>query len=161
MSRFGRNVECEQARVWAALAPDGELSELERRSLRSHLRACSSCAGFAAEVASLALLLRSEELARPSSIVAVPRVAPRRHSFVAGARPVAAAAAVALMALGVASRAPLPVDERDSDLRPTTSAVAPEQLQMQSLRVLRQGALLVVDRSELERPPPLTANEAA
>ena len=37
MSRFDSE-QCEHARVWAALAPDGELSELERRSLRRKLQ---------------------------------------------------------------------------------------------------------------------------
>jgi hypothetical protein len=37
----------------------------------------------------------------------------RRRGLVARLRPVAAAAAVALMAVGVASRAPLPVDARE------------------------------------------------
>lgn len=158
MSRFGRNVDCESARMWAALAPDGELSELEQRSLRSHLRSCASCTGFAREVQGVTLLLRSEELVSPSSIAAVPRLAPRRHSRLTRVRPIAAAAAVALMALGVASRAPLPVDERDSSLRTTTRAVSADQLEMQSLRV---RALLVADAAELERLPTMGSNEPA
>jgi hypothetical protein len=159
MSRFGRNVECEHARIWAALAPDGELSELERRSLRSHLRVCASCTSFAQEVEGTTSLLRSEALVRPSSIAAVTRLAPRRHARLARVRPVAAAAAVALMALGVASRAPLPVDERDSGLRTTTTAVAPEQLEMRSLRILRQGALAVAERAKLDPMPSVMENE--
>jgi Putative zinc-finger len=161
MSRFGRNVECEHARIWAALSPDGELSELERRALRSHLRVCAPCTSFAQEVEGVTSLLRSEELVRPSSIAATTRLVPRRQSRLLRLRPVAAAAAVALMALGVASRAPLPVDERDSSLRAPTTAVSPEQLEMQSLRVLRQGALLAADASQLERLPTMGSNEPA
>lgn len=149
MSRFGVD-DCEHARVWAALAPDGELSELERRSLRSHLRTCDSCARFAAEVEGVAQLLRSEELARPSSLTVLPRVVRRRRIVMARVRPVAAAAAVALMAFGIASRAPLQVDERDSSLRTTTAAVATEQHELQSLRVLRQGAILAADQARLD-----------
>lgn len=161
MSRFARNADCQSARVWAALALDGELSELEQRSLRLHLRSCGSCSRFAKEVAGVTLLLRSEELVRPSSITVVPHAAPRRHPLVARARPVVAAAAVALMALGVASRAPLPVDERDSGLRTTTTkaAVAPEQLERLSLRIQRHGARIVAERAELEPMPSLAANE--
>jgi hypothetical protein len=66
---------------------------------------------------------------------------------------------VALMALGVASRAPLPVDERDSGLRTTTPVVLPDQLEQQSLRV--QGALLAVDASELDPLPSVAANAPA
>ena len=159
MSRFGRNVECEHARRWAALTPDGELSELERRSLRSHLRTCASCTRFTQEVQGVTLLLRREELVSPSSITVVTRAAPRRHLLVARVRPIAAAAAVALMALGVATRAPLPVDERDSGLRTTTAAVSPDQREMTSVK--RQGALIAAELSQLTRLPSLESNEPA
>jgi predicted anti-sigma-YlaC factor YlaD len=161
MSRFGSIVDCDHARKWAALAPDGELSDFERRSLHLHLVACGSCARFAKEVTGMTALLRSEELVSPSFITVLPRVASRRQTLVARARPVAAAAAVALMALGVASRAPLPVDGRDSGLRTTTTAVAPEQIEMRSLRVLRQGARLAVDLAELDQLPTVAANAPA
>jgi predicted anti-sigma-YlaC factor YlaD len=159
MNRFGSTVDCDRARRWAALAPDGELSDFERRSLRLHLVGCGSCSRFAKEVAGLTSLLRGEELVSPSSITVLPRVPARRHSLVARARPVAAAAAVALMALGVASRAPLPVDERNSSLRTTTPVVLPDQLEQQSLRV--QGALLAFDASELDPLPSVAANAPA
>ncbi len=148
MSRFAAD-ECDHARVWAALAPDGELSELERRSLRSHLLTCEACSRFATEVEATTLLLRSDELARPSVLTPVPRIVRRRQALLARTRPVAAAAAVALMALGVASRAPLQVDDGDSGLRTTTPAVA-EQHELQSLRVLRQGAILAADQARLD-----------
>jgi predicted anti-sigma-YlaC factor YlaD len=144
MSRFGLN-ECEHARVWAALAPDGELSELEQRSLRAHLTTCGSCARFALEVEHVALLVRRDELARPSLPTALPRVVHRRRAVAARFRPVVAAAAVALMALGIASRAPLQMDRRESNVRATTVPSAEQQLEMQSLRVLRQGALAAVE----------------
>ena len=159
MSRFESTVDCDHARRWAALSPDGELSDFERRSLRLHLVGCVSCSRFAREVAGLTSLLRDQELVSPSSITVLPRVAAHRHSLVARARPVAAAAAVALMALGVASRAPLPADERDSRLRTTTPVVLAEQLEQQSLRV--QGALLAVDSSQLDQLPSAAANAPA
>jgi hypothetical protein len=148
MSRFAAD-ECDHARVWAALAPDGELSEFERRSLGSHLLTCEDCSRFATEVEATTLLLRSDELARPSELTPVPRIVRRRQALLARTRPVAAAAAVALMALGVASRAPLQVDDRDSGLRTTTPALA-EQHELQSLRVLRQGAILAADQARLD-----------
>ena len=159
MSRFDSE-QCEHARVWAALAPDGELSELERRSLRSHLLTCETCARFALEVESVALLLRSEEPEQPAYPVTLPRVVRRRHAFVTRARPVVAAAAVALMAIGIASRAPLQMDGRGSQMRTTTAASDSQQLEMQSLRVLRQGALAAADRSQLE-PMAVMANVPA
>ena len=65
------------------------------------------------------------------------------------------------MALGVASRAPLPVDERDSSLRTTTTLVSPDQLEMQSLRGLPRGALALAELAELERLPTMGSNEPA
>jgi predicted anti-sigma-YlaC factor YlaD len=159
MSRFGIIADCEHARKWAALAPDGELSDFERRSLRLHLVGCGSCSRFAKEVAGLTTLVRGEEFVSPSFITVLPRVASRRHTLVARARPIAAAAAVALMALGVASRAPLPVDERDSGLRATTLAVLPEHLEQQSLRV--HSALLAGDAFQLDQLPSVAANAPA
>jgi anti-sigma factor RsiW len=159
MSRFGSE-QCEHARVWAALAPDGELSELERRSLRSHLHTCGECARFAREVESVAFFLRSEEAEQPTYPVTLPRVVRRRQAIVGRVRPVAAAAAVALMALGVASRSPLQIDGNDAGTRTTTAVAGAQQLEMQSLRVLRQGALAAVDRSQLE-PMALMANVPA
>lgn len=112
MTRFPRGVLCERARSWAALAPDGELSELERKLLDSHLARCASCGHFALEVAALAAQLRDaalEPLPRP---VALP-VWHRRRAY-AGLRAVGTAAAVAVMALGIASRAPLSSGDRGS-----------------------------------------------
>ena len=160
MSRFGPS-ECEHVRVWAALAPDGELSELERRALRSHLQECGSCAGFARGVERVSVLLREEELARPSFSPVMPYVVRRRQVLGARARAVTAAAAVALMALGIASRAPLDVDGRDSAARTTTGAAPTPAAQRQhdSLRAWRHGALLQVDGLPLERSASLGRNQ--
>lgn len=148
MSRFRTDPTCDRARISAALAPDGELSELEWRSLQSHLRACAPCAAYAERVEGLALMLRNAEYVYPAPITV--RVVRRRQVLVARARPVAAAAAVAVMAIAVAARAPLPVDERDPGLRTATAPVVPEQREMQELRVLRFGATLAVERSRLD-----------
>lgn len=112
MRRHPTGVLCERARAWAALAPDGELSELERKLLEAHLGHCAACAHFAQQVAAVAVELRQaalEPLPRPVSVPVW-----RRRPVYARMRTVGAAAAVALMALGVASRAPLPPSERDS-----------------------------------------------
>ena len=98
--------------MWAALAPDGELSELERKLLDAHVERCAPCARFRVEVAAVAAELRAASLhplPRPVSV----RTWRRRQAY-ARFRTVGAAAAVAVMALGVASRAPLPTDERKS-----------------------------------------------
>lgn len=112
MRRHPTGVLCERARGWAALAPDGELSELERKLLQSHLGHCPACARFAQQVAAVAAELRQaalEPLPRPVSVPVW-----RRRRVYARMRTVGAAAAVAVMAVGVASRAPLPASERNS-----------------------------------------------
>jgi len=104
---------CDRARTWAALAPDGELSELERKLLDAHVQRCPACAHFALEVAAIAGQLRAaapEPLVRPLSIPIW-----RRRRVYARMRAVGAAAAVAVMALGVAARSPLSgADQGDS-----------------------------------------------
>ena len=109
---FPRGVLCERARSWAALAPDGELSELERKLLDSHLDRCAACSSFFVEVAWTALELRRaapEPLPHPISVPTW-----RRRQRYARIRTVGAAAAVAVMALGIASRAPLATTEQNT-----------------------------------------------
>ncbi len=103
---------CERARSWAALVPDGELSELERKLLDSHVARCAECGRFALEVAAVAAELRAaalQPLPRPLSIPIW-----HRHPVYARFRAVGAAAAVAVMALGIASRGPLTSGNQDS-----------------------------------------------
>lgn len=119
---------CERARAWAALAPDGELSELEQKLLGSHLDRCGACRSFAAEVTAIAAELREsplEPLPRPVSILVW-----RRRAAYARLRATGAAAAVALMAFGVAARAPLPPGSEDTGELPRVtnfSNTAPER----------------------------------
>jgi anti-sigma factor RsiW len=120
-------VLCERARTWAALAPDGELSELERKLLDAHLQRCAACGYFAVEVAAVAAELRA---AAPQPLPR-PLVVPiwRRRPLYARVRAVGAAAAVAVMALGIAARAPLSSDRDSFDLPRVTNFAnnAPER----------------------------------
>jgi predicted anti-sigma-YlaC factor YlaD len=146
MSRLRFN-DCERARVLASLAPDGELSQLERRVLRTHLRSCAPCARYAFGVEHVSALVRAEEYERPAFPTLVPHIVRRRQLLAARARPVAAAAAVALMALGIASRAPLDMDAREEQAR-TTTGFASQQLELNSLRELpRNVNVRPLDRS--------------
>ncbi|HWL33791.1 MAG TPA: zf-HC2 domain-containing protein [Gaiellaceae bacterium] len=104
-------VLCERARTWAALAPDGELSELERKLLDAHVQRCAACAYFALEVAAVAAELRAAGLQPLPRPLVVPIW--RRRPVYARVRTVGAAAAVAVMALGIASRAPLSGSDRE------------------------------------------------
>ena len=103
---------CERARTWAALAPDGELSELERKLLDAHVQRCPACAHFALDVAAVAAELRAAQLQPLPRPLSVPIW--RRRPAYARVRAVGAAAAVAAMALGIAARAPLSPSETDS-----------------------------------------------
>jgi predicted anti-sigma-YlaC factor YlaD len=141
MTRVHRGLVCERARSWAALAPDRELSELERKLLDAHLARCSACAAFAADVAAITAELRQAASAPLPHPVALP--ARRRREAYARVRAVGAAAAVALMAFGVASRAPLPMGEPQALPTPTASDFA----EAQQLRDLRTEAELA-DRRE-------------
>jgi hypothetical protein len=112
MNRRHRGVLCDRAQAWAALAPDGELSELEHKLLDAHLARCHACEAFAADVVSVADALRAEPLQTLSHPLTIPTW--RRSGSFARLRTVGAAAAVALMAIGITARAPLPSDDRDT-----------------------------------------------
>lgn len=122
MTRHPRGVLCDRARGWAALAPDGELSQLERKLLGSHLDRCASCSMFAVEVAAVAFELRDASVQPLSRPVSVP-VWRRRRTY-ARMRTVGAAAAVAAMALGIAARAPLSSSDSASTALPRVTNFA-------------------------------------
>ena len=109
-------VLCDRARSWAALLPDRELSELERKLLDRHLAGCAGCRGFAHEVAAVTELIRREELVALPHPVSVPSWR-RRSAVTARLGSLGAAAAVALMTIGIAARAPLPMADESSSSR--------------------------------------------
>lgn len=112
MMRHSTGVLCERTRTWAALAPDGELSELERKLLQAHVQRCADCARFSVEVAAVTSELRAAALLPLPRPLSVPIL--RRRPVYARVRAVGAVAAVAVMALGIASSGPLTPSERDS-----------------------------------------------
>lgn len=122
MADHPTGVLCERARTWAALAPDGELSELERKLLDAHVQRCHACAHFALEVAAVAAELRAAALTPLPRPLSVPVW--RRRPVYARARTVGSAAAVAVMALGIASRAPLSPSDSDSAALPRVTNFA-------------------------------------
>ncbi len=141
MTRFSRGSLCDRARAWAALAPDGELSELERKLLDAHVVRCGACSRFAVHVAALTGELRAaalQPLPRPVSIPAW-----RRRHVYARARLVGAAAAVAVMALGIAARAPLSAGDRQSfDFKPVVDFSGGDRAEHQALRDARREAMV-------------------
>ena len=89
--------DCEQARFWASLAADGELSELEASALEAHVRSCEGCRSFAVELGGIAVTLRDAPLLEPRPF-RVPVMRRRVRTAV-----VAAALAVVALAAGAGS----------------------------------------------------------
>jgi predicted anti-sigma-YlaC factor YlaD len=146
MTRFPTGVLCERARTWAALAPDGELSELERHLLDAHLVRCAACSRFSVEVASIALELRHATPEPLPRLVSIPMW--RRRQRYARMRTVGAAAAVAVMALGIASRAPLTSgDHKPLKLRQITDFSDNVQREDAQFRSLRHAGIFDSSRS--------------
>jgi predicted anti-sigma-YlaC factor YlaD len=129
---------CDRARSLAALAPDGELSELERMLLRSHLGRCVSCSRFAADVAVIASSLRAASLEPLSRPIAVPTW--RRRRVLARLSTVGAAAAVVVMALGIAARSPLANGDRRPVQVPQVTDFSGDQAELQLLRTEQRRA---------------------
>lgn len=138
MTAIPRSAPCERACAWAALASDGELCELEQRLLDAHLARCDACSRFAVQVAAVAAELRAaafQPLPRPVSVPAW-----RRRTVAARMRTIGAAAAVAVTALGVASRAPISADEQSFKL-PAVVDPGSDRAEQQALRDLRRDVI--------------------
>lgn len=58
-SDVGRRSSCERARVWATLAPDLVLSEIERQLFDAHLQRCPDCRAFADSVEGITDVIRA------------------------------------------------------------------------------------------------------
>ena len=100
-----QSAECERARLWVSVGIDGELSELERASLRSHVGRCAACAEFQQEAAALTRELRaaprlpvSIAVGVDSGSTVVVELSRRRRATVRALQACAAAAAVAVAA---------------------------------------------------------------
>ncbi|MGZ8782988.1 MAG: hypothetical protein ACXWZB_05765 [Gaiellaceae bacterium] len=139
MTEGGRPSRCERTRAWAALAPDAELSQLERRLLDAHLAHCACCRLFAEEVAAIAAELRAARFERSARRSVLPSAPVGRSAYARG-RGIAAVAAVAAMAFGIGTQAS--VDrERQRPSAPLGSAPADvDEAELQTMRQLRQEA---------------------
>src|SRR5688500_2157462 len=92
-----RPLVCERVRGQISVGLDGELSQLERVMIASHLERCDACGAYEADVRAFTGTLRQAPLEPMGRPVVIHR---RRGSLHVGARlQVAAAAAVALVAL--------------------------------------------------------------
>ena len=101
MGTFGpMSPACDRARTWASLDLDGELSELERALLDSHLGRCRLCAAAVLEMRALTETLRAAPLERPLEPVFVARAPARRRPTRVATR-LAVAATLAALAGGL------------------------------------------------------------
>ena len=159
MTRFPRGVLCERARSWAALAPDDELSELEQKLLDAHLARCGACSRFSMQVAAVATELRAAALQPLPRPVSIPTW--RRRPVYARVRTVGAAAAVAVMALGIASRAPLSTgDPQSLQLPRVVDFSGGDAAEQQALRnILREA--IVQETAARNRPARHFGNQPA
>jgi anti-sigma factor RsiW len=107
-----RTMACERARVWAALLPDGELSQFEKRILEVHLARCADCARHAEQVAAIVAVVRetpSESMQSSVEVVRRPRLGwGSMRRLAVGGTAAAAAAAIALSIAVAVDRAPQP-----------------------------------------------------
>jgi len=97
---MGPTLYCDRARMWASLAVDGEISEVERDSLRAHVAVCPACEAWAAGVVDLAGALRTAPPVEPGRTLFQPPVRPRRIRARAVQLAAAAAATAAAVGLG-------------------------------------------------------------
>jgi predicted anti-sigma-YlaC factor YlaD len=128
------SIECERARLWASLAADAEITELEQAGLEAHLRDCFECRAHAERLRGVAALVRGLPLEEPGRPL-LP--APRRHRYgrlqlVASAAAVAAALALGSLAGALSSRG-------GSSAAPQKAATHRLQIE-QSLLALMAGA---------------------
>ncbi len=91
---------CERVRAQISLELDGELSQLERAMVSSHLERCGECHSYRVEARAFTRLLRDAPTERMTTPVCVRR--PRRSY--AGRVQAGIAAAAAVVALGVATQ---------------------------------------------------------
>jgi predicted anti-sigma-YlaC factor YlaD len=100
MSMVRPSVICDRVRSQISLELDDELSQLERAMVAAHVERCAECRAYQDEVSVFTTALRAAPLERMESPVVLRR--PRRG--IAARLQVSAAAAVALVALGVAGQ---------------------------------------------------------
>jgi len=123
--------QCESARQAISLSIDGELSEFELFLLKAHVERCSSCRAFKAELTSVTAAIR---LALPEPLphpVGLPHR--RRMPYRTNVLSVAAAAAVAVIAVGLGTV--LPSSQPGSPARRAQPPVVVKNLQSDDVLV--------------------------
>lgn len=126
---------CDRIQEWISLEVDDELSRIERALVERHVVACVDCAAFAAHVQAFTDALRAAPLEQLEQPVALParRRLPLR-SFQVGA-----AAALAVVAVGIATLSNSLRQERlGGQISPAVGVRADEGSDQLRARQLRQ-----------------------
>ena len=149
MSAIGVSAVCQRVRSQVSLRLDDELSQLEGRMLDVHLGRCAQCRAYAADVTTFTRDLR----AAPLEILARPAFVERgRRGLSSGCKvesPLAAAAVVAIVAIGVAAQVassgqsdtPLPNVQGTVTRFPTQAELDRELAILESLPVRRTASI--------------------
>jgi anti-sigma factor RsiW len=134
---------CTRVREQISLQLDGELSQLERRMLDTHLERCPRCAAYAADVRDFTERMRSA----PHALMQRPVVVRRRRPLTTVRLQIGVAAGLALAALGLGAQLAASPERSGSlarfegqpSLSPPREVIEQEQA---ILRVVRAGRTL-------------------
>lgn len=140
MSAVYPQTVCGRVREQVSLELDGELAQLERRMLATHLERCPRCAAYATHVRDFTERMRSA----PHALMQRPVVIRRRGPLTAMRLQVGVAAAFALAALGLGTQLASSPEQSSSlarfEGRPTLSPPRAVVEQEQAiLRVVKAG----------------------
>ncbi len=139
------NGHCERARAWASLDVDGELSEIERAFLRSHLVRCAECTEYVGRLQAMEEVLRSAPLERLSAPVEIRSVRSgrRTRAFMAAASTAVAATAAVAALSAIVFRG---TSEIGPGSRSQPVVGASSQGTVPTMRDLRRGRLVAAGR---------------
>jgi putative zinc finger protein len=144
MRHLSASLVCDRVREQISVGLDGELSQLERAMLSSHLERCAECRGYEQSVTAFTQALRAEPLAPLSRPVVVQ---PQRR-FVTTRLQIGAAAAVAVAALFGGGEL---LKSKPIEIRPTFVPTGRSQPKMPTQNDLqREQAML--ERAQVGRP---------
>jgi len=142
--RPGRpSLVCDRVRAQISVALDGELSQLERAMLSSHLERCSDCQTYEADVTAFTGALREA----PLEPMGRPIVIQRRRRLVTTRVQVGAAAAVAVASLIGAGEL---LKSKQLELQPTFGQTKTQVRYPTQLQLDHEQAILA--RAQVGRP---------
>jgi len=135
---------CDRVRAQISVGLDGELSQLERAMLASHLARCADCHAYEQDVTGLTRALR----AAPLEPLSRPILVPSRRRLITTRIQVGAAAAVAVAALIGAGEF---LKNEPVNVQPNFAPSGETQIQLPSPQQLRREQA-ILERAHIGRP---------